>query len=563
MELPYGATLFIYGAGRGGRLIHDALWRRDDVTVKGFIDSARTGLLCGLPIHGPDSVPAAPGDLIVIASVAWEEIGRQLRARGFTNVWNAIVLVERKVDSFLLRMSDAHRFPEPARMDRLLAGFVPAGTRPPQPAMVPVRGGGDGGNGDGEAMSFLLDHPENARDIVAIGLWGRSGSYLLSNLLDGHPRALAVPPHSLHWILHFLAAFFTERDEAGQDTSMDAFIAEFLKVFRNILRDDQDPHAAEHIRCGAARERTAGVGRPEFEANLRHCLHRLHERGLLSIANIFRAIHVAYAAAAGHPLQTREPVILWQAHDVRVRHREFFTDILGPIRFVLCVRYPEKTLDAYFQTYLTGPDCPLGLMPVPRMLLDYAVMNDHRRLGIDDGRLVVIRFEDMHNGTRAVMEALSGWLGIGWDPCLLETTCDGEIIWFKSGTKFNTGTRAMGRADLRLTVCSRLDGWRLRYLFADAYRDWYGEERFAGLRRLGWAASCVEWTASLVPLRFLALVARRGAPSGGGLRAALAALLRETREVARLGRREARRRRERGVSPHPLLPVPSCDRRLR
>lgn len=556
MELPHGAEIYIYGAGRGGRLIADALWQRADVSILGFIDASRSGTLRGFPIYSLDGSQAARDALIIVASAHWDEISTLLAEKGYVNVWNAATLIELKVESVAFRLPDAHVPPPADRLEAMLRAFV-ADDAPPQQSSVVAP---DRSPGSRTAIEALLECPEQAQEIVAIGYWGRSGSYLLSNLLDGHPEILAVPPHALQWAVHYLVMWFSERDEFSEATTLDAFVPDFIKAFPNLFADSQEPFYQTLIRCGRDREIAPGVDRDAFAANFRSCLQGLHQRGKLTLANMFRAIHVAYAAASGQNLSTEAPIIVWQIHDLRVQHRTLFREILGPIRFILCARYPEKSLDAYLQAHLSRPPYALKLMRVPRNLVRYLLENDHK--AAEDEAVSVIRFEDMHNNTEAVMRALALWLGLRWDPCLLETTCDGKIIWFKSGSKYVTGTRPVSRADLAVSQLGPFDRLRLRYLLRDTYRVWYGEDRFRLLSRTGAVARWLEGLAALVPLRFQRLIARHSGARGLVMRLyALAVMVEEARETGRMLRAEARARRS-GTTPHPLLPIPGARLKL-
>ena len=354
--------------------------------------------------------------------------------------------------------------------------------------------------------------------------------------------------------------WFSEREEFDEAITLDGFVGDFVRCFPNLFPDSQEPFYATLIRCGRGREIAPGVDRIAYETNFRYSLHSLHRRGQLNFANIFRAIHVAYAAASGHALSTETPVIVWQTHDLRVQHRTLFRQVLGPIHFILCARYPEKALDAYLHAHLSRPPYALKLMRVPRNLVRYLLENDHRVT--PDENVTVVRFEDMHNSTEAVMRALASSLGMAWDPCLLETTCDGQIIWFKSGSKYVTGTKPVSRADLALTQCSPFDRLRLRYVLRDTYREWYGEDRFRILSRTGPLARWLEAVAALVPLRFHRLITRRSGGKGLVMRLyALAVMVEEAHETGRMLRSEALRRSI-GIKPHPLLEIPGVGRRL-
>lgn len=90
-DAPQGAALFIYGAGNGGRAVRAALEQVPGAQVAGFIDSARSGELDGLPIRQIDDfLRDRPANAeIVIASQYAYDISRALRDRGVFRYWDA------------------------------------------------------------------------------------------------------------------------------------------------------------------------------------------------------------------------------------------------------------------------------------------------------------------------------------------------------------------------------------------------------------------------------------------------------------------------------------------
>ncbi|HYC02692.1 MAG TPA: hypothetical protein VED40_05325 [Azospirillaceae bacterium] len=90
-ELPYEGDVFIYGAGKGGEIIRDILAARPAVRVLGFIDTNKSGTLGSLPIHKFSEFAQQDRayDLVLIASMYYADISRQLKAAGITRVMNA------------------------------------------------------------------------------------------------------------------------------------------------------------------------------------------------------------------------------------------------------------------------------------------------------------------------------------------------------------------------------------------------------------------------------------------------------------------------------------------
>lgn len=462
--LPWGTRLFIFGTGRGARLVHDSLWQRPDVIIEGFVDRTATGRLRQLPIFRPQQVPKRHDRPIIIASSHALQIADDLRQEGFPALWDARASIVYRLSSPLGRLLDWHELPSSDHIRQILGRFRADGA-----ADLPLAtsAGGDG----------PLQRPEQASRIVAVGLWGRSGSYLLSNLLDGHPQTLALPPHSSHWMAHFIALFLVrvEEGEFAEGSLLDPFVTEFCDWFPNLFSDTQEARAVDYIRLGPSGEWPAGVPRAEFQVQFRYALTGLAERRTLTSRTLFAAIHTAYAAACRMTVEP-DPVIVWQAHNVQNYQWQFYERLLGPMQLLLTVRDPVRTYDSWLSATLDHLPCPPTTITAPRLFLDYLRLTGHGCPVTAEKNIRAVRFEDMHNQTEPVLRAVAEWIGIRWDPVLLETTCDGKTVWFRTGARQVTGTQQIPRVQAAPKFCRWIDRLALRILFADAYAVWYGRK---------------------------------------------------------------------------------------
>ncbi len=81
-EIPKDFSLYIYGAGNGGRHVLGLLNRyRKDISVAGFIDTHKKGEYAGLTVYGIDEAVQTVPDCILIASTFWSEIEDTVKAR--------------------------------------------------------------------------------------------------------------------------------------------------------------------------------------------------------------------------------------------------------------------------------------------------------------------------------------------------------------------------------------------------------------------------------------------------------------------------------------------------
>ncbi|SMF42140.1 Glycosyl transferases group 1 [Azospirillum oryzae] len=90
-KLPQDKPIYIYGASRGGRLVHLELLKWEELTLRGFLDSNRSGEAWGLPLHRPQDLEPAllRHAVVLIASQFVSEILRSLSGIPDLDIRNA------------------------------------------------------------------------------------------------------------------------------------------------------------------------------------------------------------------------------------------------------------------------------------------------------------------------------------------------------------------------------------------------------------------------------------------------------------------------------------------
>lgn len=90
-KLPRNKPIYIYGASRGGRLVHLELLKWEELTLRGFLDSNRSGDAWGLPLRRPQDLEPAflRQAVVLIASQFVSEILRSLSGIPDIDIRNA------------------------------------------------------------------------------------------------------------------------------------------------------------------------------------------------------------------------------------------------------------------------------------------------------------------------------------------------------------------------------------------------------------------------------------------------------------------------------------------
>lgn len=89
--LPAGCPLYVYGSGRGGRLVLGELYKHAHLPVTALLDSYSTGTALGLPLLRPADLPAdhLRDGIFIIASEHLSAMTRTLRAAGAVHIHDA------------------------------------------------------------------------------------------------------------------------------------------------------------------------------------------------------------------------------------------------------------------------------------------------------------------------------------------------------------------------------------------------------------------------------------------------------------------------------------------
>jgi hypothetical protein len=327
------------------------------------------------------------------------------------------------------------------------------------------------------SLGTLLENADTVRGPVGVLHWAKSGSYLLCSLLDGHPQVLQNPFEAMFLYPYRENELFAGRPEA-------------------VLPKDEVLRWAEanYDAIGGARG-PAVQARADFMSFLALILSR-RPRGI-DRASLINAVHVAYAAARRRPISTIEPTLVWNVHAINPIET---LKILHPgIRFVSTVRFPEKAMDSeLFAFCFQSPNFDTPEI-VRRNLA--AVFEMDRPLAAGH---VATRFEDMHCEPERTTRALASWIGLDWEPSMLESTIDGEPYYFpreyahtKPGgdARGVTGFSPERALDRTFNILSPADRLLIRLVLKRHYAHWGYD---SGLR--AWPPVVEDWVFSVLAL---------------------------------------------------------------
>src|SRR5216684_352545 len=329
--------------------------------------------------------------------------------------------------------------------------------------------------------------------VVAICCWGRSGSYLLASLLDGHDDVITMPLS-----LGELVYPFWEKHEHLS-------LREKLAAYPGFVEDMR--YDATFFR-GEFR-----IGRADYDASVAALLAVYGDQPpqvLESRANFFRFLVVCYNLAFGRRPASPRPLIVHQQHIWSNTNAHRLVSDFSHCRFIHTVRDPISCLDSTVEHFIDLNDPKFVAAQydpayIRRPRFNYPAWNalwalawrDAPHAGLQD-RSVSVRFEDLHAKPRQTMGRVARWLGLSEGRVLLESTFNGKPWIVESRGQTWTGARPE-QIPRRSRNMSWVDRAVVFALFQENFALWgYPYPRFFAFR---WARALCLMLVLVVPMR--------------------------------------------------------------
>jgi hypothetical protein len=251
---------------------------------------------------------------------------------------------------------------------------------------------------------------------AAICYWARSGTILLGSFLDSHPDILILPVLTSAPLYRFF-------DDYGNLSLWERLVA--YPEYSGLMRINEGEFAVS----------APVVVAEDYFAAVQALVELYGDapaKWLSTSRRFFQFLHVAYVVGLGRQCDSPRPLMIYAQHYVNQEHAERFIRDFPSGQFIHTIRDPISGVDTWFdrQTYLEMNDRD-RLDEMWTRYLDPAVATMNTLLTWDcphrgmEERSRAIRFEDMHLAPKATMRGLANWLGVSYQPCLIESTWNG------------------------------------------------------------------------------------------------------------------------------------------
>lgn len=323
---------------------------------------------------------------------------------------------------------------------------------------------------------------------VNICFWSRSGSFLLASYLDSHDHVVLLPENRSDFIYAFHAEFarlsvweklvaYPEYAKARYPRTGDFFGGNF-------------PLTAAAYYAAVGGLFTLYGGRPQEWLSAR--------------VRFLQFLYVAYAVAAGRRPGTPCPLIVYAQHYSNDQLARAFVADFPDGHFIHTIRDPISALDSWFDRSVISK-YPPDQYPSPAVeCVRELLARDRPHVGMEE-RTRAIRFEDLHLAPEATMRRLTGWLGIPYHHCLIESTFNGApFVFDSSGVLMHGAIPANARR--RSKSLDAADRWLMFALLHQNFRAWsYDCPR---ILRYAWLRLGVIAALLLVPMKMEIITAR-------------------------------------------------------
>jgi hypothetical protein len=261
-------------------------------------------------------------------------------------------------------------------------------------------------------------HIADMQTAVAICTCGSSGSLLLASYLEGHPDVIGLP-------MLYGQAIYPFFDHYQSMSLREKLLTyPFVRGSSSDDFDDSFKHAP------------AGITPIHYVAAVDAVLSVYRDRPasfLEQRRTFFVFVHIAYSVALGHKPRSATPVIVHGQHiwDNELARR--FVEDFQDARFIHTVRDPISNLGRLLARHT---DSLIGAA----MVVSHLSHADAPQTGMES-RTRTIRFEDLHLNLEPTMRAVAAWLGLPFQPSLLESNFYGVPFVASRGATSWSGPR--------------------------------------------------------------------------------------------------------------------------
>lgn len=307
---------------------------------------------------------------------------------------------------------------------------------------------------------YLTKNPHAVKRKIVIVYAGRSGSMMLSGLLEGHSHLLSFN-YYCDARLYALLKEFVSNDNITVDLFKKFLITKFSSIIDVFYEHPLLPSELRQNRVNA----------DSFMAAIEAVCNNVID-SQLTLDMLMNLVYIAYGKMLNRPLNTIQPIMIIQLHS------PFFIDDwrylfknLNNLNLIVMVRNPLKAIDSHFYHHTYELLSPPWHDFYERIIVEYK----KSFLPFFDEKLqhksYCMFFEDLHMNTEKIMRKLCLHLNIPFEDILLEETVEGQKALLPSAGLIVSGPSKERGNNVSLKVMGLSDVSFIEYLFQDIIVD--------------------------------------------------------------------------------------------
>lgn len=282
--------------------------------------------------------------------------------------------------------------------------------------------------------------------LLGIVYYGRSGSFFLQSILDGHPQIIALPPH----INNMYKLSFDSTKNFYRKTFVTSVIN---KIFMPLISEciwseiHENPIPSSPSKFfGENKDIIFNYDYCNFITIFNKVISIASQNSLtISRKNIYLSFFFAYNLMIGKDIDAllNAKYLLCQLHTPVYEELAAVKEDFNDLVYLVSIREPVSGLISHIQAYNSMLEInffnegsynhciPLAINEV----LNGAVVYDF----LDKEKCRAVKNEYLHIYGDQYVKCLLEYLDLPWSDMCKKSTVDGEIFWWKFGDKYTTG----------------------------------------------------------------------------------------------------------------------------
>ncbi len=261
--------------------------------------------------------------------------------------------------------------------------------------------------------------------MVALSEGVGSGTKVYQSFLDGHPAIYMVPGYPLMYFYPHWGQWVEE----GKARSWSSLIDAFIYNHPSVLDSREMPGSETLDQLGDGQNEWLSIDQDRFRAFLLHLL----EGEPICSRTFLLAVHFAYSFCQNEDLSAKTTLIF----HIHVHHyiKKYLVSDFPDAKVIAFARDPRANCGRRVENSINLPNS-LRLRASDLALFrtrSYKLITQFMVMGLDSldccpmENLAVVRHEDMVYRLEEVMRASAEFIGIPWNPCLLQPTFGGKV----------------------------------------------------------------------------------------------------------------------------------------